>query len=123
MIELVSGNPSALERLKVAFRACPKDFDKLKSEVKAGRVSVYELSGDGYRVTVAGEVDGNSYFLWGVSGRGVVLAMRELSKYVKESGLTSISAETYFPLVAKLCRRLSTEEHERGEITRMEMRV
>ncbi|NOH96277.1 DNAase [Vibrio sp. 99-70-13A1] len=123
MIELVSDNPNALKRLRVAFRACPKDFDLLKSEVKAGRVSVYELTGDSYRVTVAGEIDGDSYFLWGVSGRGVIPAMRELKVYVKECGLTSISAETYFPLVAKLCRRLSTEETERGEVTRMEMRV
>ncbi|MDN3697779.1 DNAase [Vibrio cortegadensis] len=123
MIELVSDSPRALARLKVAFRACPAEFEKLKHEVNAGRVSLYELSDDSYRVTVAGEIIGHSYFLWGVSGRGVIPAMRELKAYVKSAGLSSISAETYFPLVARLCRRLSTEEHACGDVTHMEMKV
>ncbi|EOB6641115.1 DNAase [Vibrio vulnificus] len=123
MIRLVSDQPQALARLEVAFRACPDDFDTLKQEVAAGRVSLYELHGERYRVTVAGEIVGHSYFLWGVSGHGVVPAMRELKRHVKAAGLSSISADTYFPTVARLCRRLHTDEQTRGSVTRMEMKV
>lgn len=31
----------------------------------AGGVSLYQIQGDGYDITVAGEVVGESYFLWG----------------------------------------------------------
>ena len=123
MIELVSDRASALDKLQVAFRACPKDFETLKHEVSAGRVSLYQLIGQGYNVTVAGEVVGHSYFLWGVSGSGVVDAIRELKQHVKAAGLNSISAETYFPLVARLGRRLRTKEQARGDVTRMEIKV
>lgn len=123
MIELVSDRASALDTLQVAFRACPKDFDTLKQEVRAGRVSLYRLTGQGYNVTVAGEIVGHSYFLWGVVGVGVVGAIRELKTHVKAAGLQSISAETYFPLVARLGRRLQTKEQTRGDVTRMEIKV
>ncbi|MEZ8106816.1 DNAase [Vibrio cortegadensis] len=123
MIQWVSDSPTALRDLKVAFRACPDSFETLKHEVKAGRVSLYELSGDDYRVTIAGEICGHSYFLWGVSGRGVIPAIRALKAYVKEAGLMSISAETHFPLVKKLCRRLNTTERVSGDVTYMEIKV
>lgn len=123
MIELVSTCPDALNRLKSAFRACPADFEKLRREVNAGRVSLYELIGENYHVTIAGEVVEQSYFLWGVQGHGVVPAMRELKRYVKEAGLQSISAETYFPLVARLCRRLQITETKSEDVTHMEMGV
>ncbi|MGR5096874.1 DNAase [Vibrio maritimus] len=123
MIEYLNKCPKAIERLKPAFRACLKDFDTLKREVMAGRVGLYELIGDNYHVTIAGEVVGRSYFLWGVSGKGVVPAMRELKRHVKEAGMTSISADTHFPLVARLCRRLNTKECKSGSVTRMEMGV
>lgn len=123
MIELVSCREDALSSLKSAFRACPADFEKLKQEVAAGRVSLYELSGERYRVTVAGEVSGHSYYLWGVVGHGVVPALRELKLHVKEAGLLSLSAETYFPLVARLGRRLGTTEKACDGVTHMEVKV
>lgn len=123
MIEYLNKCPKALERLKPAFRACKKDFELLKQEVAAGRVGLYELIGDSYKITIAGEVVGHSYFLWGVSGKGVVPAMRELKHYVNAAGLKNISADTHFPLVARLCRRLNTTERASGEATRMEMGV
>ncbi len=123
MIRCVTSNQKALERLKVAFRACPDDFELLKTEVAAGRVSLYELTGEQYDITVAGEVLGDTYFLWGVSGRGVVPAIRELSAYVKNAGLNSISAETYFAGLARLVRRLNTTEQPQTDTTQLTMRV
>ncbi|SEG21404.1 DNAase [Vibrio hangzhouensis] len=123
MIEYLHQCPDAIQRLKPAFRACRQDFDLLKREVMAGRVGLYELIGENYKITIAGEIVGHSYFLWGVSGKGVVPAMRELKRYVKEAGLKTISADTHFPLVARLCRRLNTTESASGNATRMEMGV
>lgn len=123
MIECVSQCPKAIERLKVAFRACPTDFKLLKSEIKAGRVSVYQLQGDNLNLTIAGEVLDDSYYLWGVVGRGVVSGIRELTQYVRRSGLSSISAETYFDGLARLVRPLDTSEQTLQKTTRLEMRV
>ncbi|ELJ8507872.1 MULTISPECIES: DNAase [Vibrio] len=122
MIQLADKS-KALGRLEIAFRACPDDFDALKRSVQAGLVSLYDIRGDGYDVTLAGEVVGDSYFLWAVSGTGVIKAINELSPIVKKAGLTSISASTYFPSLARLVRRLSTREEQTGEITLMTMRV
>lgn len=124
MISIVTESPSAIERLKPAFRACPNDFDVMKHEIKGGRVSVYELSGDGYRLTVAGEVMGNAYFIWAVAGSGAVDATRELAEYVKRSGLSAISTRTYFPLVARLLKRLGDvkiNQHGDHEFLRWEV--
>ena len=123
MIVCVTDNPVALARLKVAFRACPQDFEELKAEVQTGRVSLYQLTGEGYDITVAGQIIGESYFLWGVSGVGVVKGIKELTEYVKNVGLTSISAETYFPALARLVRRLNTTEKALTQTTHLTMRV
>lgn len=123
MIRVVTHDTNALERLKVAFRACPDDFEDLKGEVQAGNVSLYELSGEHYNVTIAGEIIGDSYFLWGVSGRGVVPAIRALAVIVKRAGLSSISAETYFPGLARLVRKLNTQELAGSDTTSLTMQV
>lgn len=123
MIRCVTGSQGAIQRLAIAFRACPKDFEELKAEVKNGNVSVYELSGDGYEVTIAGEVIGDSYYLWGVAGRGVVPAIKELAQYVKTAGLNSISAETYFPAVARLVKKLNTTENALTHTTQLNMSI
>ncbi|EED25110.1 Mg-dependent DNase [Vibrio sp. 16] len=109
--------------MKVAFRACPQDFEELKAEVQTGRVSLYQLTGEGYDITVAGEILGESYYLWGVSGHGVIHGIQELQTYVKKAGLTSISAETYFPALARLVRRLNTTEKPLTDTTHLTMRV
>lgn len=123
MIRCVTENPDSLRRLQVAFRACQQDFEELKAEVRAGRVSLYELSGDNYRLTIAGEIIGESYFLWGVAGRGVVPAIRELAEVVKRAGLTSLSAETYFPGIPRLLKRLNITDTALTHTTHMTMRV
>ncbi len=123
MIRCVTDNPKALERLEIAFRACPDDFKQMKQEVAAGRVSLYELSGKGYHITVAGEVLGEGYFLWGVAGRGMVAGIAELAAYVKNAGLSTLRAETYFAGVARLVRRLNTTEHALNTTTQLTMRV
>lgn len=123
MIRCVTDNHEALEKLKVAFRACPQDFEELKAEVKTGRVSLYELSAENYQIVVAGEVIGETYFLWGVAGHGVVPAIHELSQYVRNAGLKTISAHTYFAGLARLVRKLNTTEQAATNITELTMRV
>ncbi|EHD2270038.1 chemotaxis protein [Vibrio cholerae] len=59
MIQLADKS-KALGRLEIAFRACPDDFDALKRSVQAGLVSLYDIRGDGYDVTLAGGVNKDS---------------------------------------------------------------
>ncbi|UTZ31739.1 DNAase [Vibrio campbellii] len=123
MIEVMTGNERAMSRLEVAFRACPADYQDLQTEVKGGRVSVYRLTGEGYDVIIAGEIVGDSYFLWGLVGAGLVSAIHELSAHVKSAGLSSISAATHHPSMARLCRKLNTLEADDDDRTLMTMEV
>ncbi|MCU8525291.1 DNAase [Vibrio vulnificus] len=122
MIRLANKS-TALARLEIAFRACPDDFDALKQHVQVGRVSLYDIQGDGYDITIAGEVVGETYFLWGVAGKGVIAAIKELSCIVNKAGLSSVSAVTYFPSLARLVRQLHTAECHDGRKTLMKMKV
>ena len=123
MIELMTGDKGALARLEKAFRACPDDFKELQTEVNGGRVSVYRLTGSGYDVLIAGEIVGDSYFIWGAVGLGLIPAMQELKAYVTAAGLKTISAATYFPALARLCRKLRTTEASDDDRTLMTMEV
>ncbi|NLS13362.1 DNAase [Vibrio sp. SM6] len=105
---------AALGRLKPAFRACPEAYSELCKAVKAGRVSVYRLQSDAHDLTVAGERDGDDYFLWGVAGRGLASGLVQLKQLVKTAGMSSLSADTAFAGVARLVRGLGvTATHER----------
>ncbi|MDE1215358.1 hypothetical protein L9W84_17355 [Vibrio aestuarianus] len=73
----------------------------------------------GVRLKVIGE----TYFLWGVAGHGVVPAIHELSQYVRNAGLKTISAHTYFAGLARLVRKLNTTEQAATNITELTMRV
>ncbi|PTC01843.1 DNAase [Vibrio mediterranei] len=106
MIQVVTHSESVQERLRDAFRACPDDFELMKQAINDNEVSIYLIQGDDYHLAVAGEVVGDDYFVWAVEGTGAVQATRELATYVKNSGLKAITTKTYFPLVARLLKRL-----------------
>ncbi|MFV8405955.1 DNAase [Vibrio harveyi] len=106
MIQVVTHDEGIKEQLREAFRACPDDFEVMEQAIEDGFVSIYLIHGDDYRLAVAGEVVGNDYFVWAVEGKGAVNASRELAAYVKNSGLGAITTKTYFPLVARLLKRL-----------------
>ena len=106
MIQVVTHSKSTQERLLSAFRACPDDFKLMEKAISDGLVSIYLLKGDDYDLAVAGEVVGSDYFVWAVQGTGAVKATRELAVYVNSSGLKVITTKTYFPLVARLLKRL-----------------
>ncbi|MFM2667915.1 DNAase [Vibrio mediterranei] len=106
MMQVVTQNESVQERLRDAFRACPDDFALMQKAINDDLVSIYQIQGDDYHLAVAGEVVGDDYFVWAVEGTGAVQATRELATYVKNSGLKAITTKTYFPLVARLLKRL-----------------
>ncbi|MFH4721749.1 DNAase [Vibrio alginolyticus] len=124
MIQVVTHSTEEQERLREAFRACPDDFELMHEAINRGLVSLYLIEGDGYRLVVAGEVIGNDYFVWAVEGKGAVKATRELAVYVKNGGLHAITTKTYFPLVARLLKRLgnvSTIEQGDHQLLRWEV--
>ncbi|MGF1747721.1 DNAase [Vibrio cionasavignyae] len=124
MITMVTRSDIAVARLRSAFSACPSDFEVMKQRIDEERVSLYLLKGEGYHLNIAGEVIGGSYFIWAVEGTGAIKATRELAKYVKSGGLKAITTKTYFPLVARLLKRLgtvSTIEHCDHQFLRWEV--
>lgn len=124
MIQVVTQNESVQERLRDAFRACPDDFALMQQAINDDLVSIYQIQGDDYHLAVAGEVVGDDYFVWAVEGTGAVQATRELATYVKNSGLKAITTKTYFPLVARLLKRLgnvSTVEQGDHQLLRWEV--
>ncbi|OIN25193.1 DNAase [Vibrio barjaei] len=124
MIQVVTQNQSVQERLRDAFRACPDDFALMQQAINDDLVSIYQIQGDDYHLAVAGEVVGDDYFVWAVEGTGAVQATRELATYVKNSGLKAITTKTYFPLVARLLKRLgnvSTVEQGDHQLLRWEV--
>ncbi|MCG9656775.1 DNAase [Vibrio mediterranei] len=124
MIQVVTQNESVQQRLRDAFRACPDDFALMQQAINDGLVSIYQIQGDDYHLAVAGEVVGDDYFVWAVEGTGAVQATRELATYVKNSGLKAITTKTYFPLVARLLKRLgnvSTIEQGDHQLLRWEV--
>nr|WP_237772951.1 hypothetical protein [Vibrio parahaemolyticus] len=70
VIEVVTQSKRALGELKPAFRACPQAYTELCKAVNEGRVSLYRLKSADCSLVIAGERDGDNYFLWGVAGRG-----------------------------------------------------
>ncbi|HCG9714480.1 TPA: DNAase [Vibrio parahaemolyticus] len=92
MIQVVTYDEGIKEQLREAFRACPDDFEVMEQAIEDGFVSIYLIHGDDYRLAV--------------EGKGAVSASRELATYVKNSGLDAITTKTYFPLVARLLKRL-----------------
>ncbi|OIN25197.1 DNAase [Vibrio barjaei] len=124
MIQVVTQSESVQERLRDAFRACPDDFALMEQAINDDLVSIYQIQGDDYHLAVAGEVVGDDYFVWAVEGTGAVQATRELATYVKNSGLKAITTKTYFPLVARLLKRLgnvSTVEQGDHQLLRWEV--
>lgn len=124
MIQVVTHSESVQARLRDAFRACPDDFALMQQAINDDLVSIYQIQGDDYHLAVAGEVVGDDYFVWAVEGTGAVQATRELATYVKNSGLKAITTKTYFPLVARLLKRLgniSTIEQGDHQLLRWEV--
>ncbi|WP_281830307.1 hypothetical protein [Vibrio nigripulchritudo] len=72
-------------------------------------MSIYHIHGDGYDMKIAGELDGDTYYLWAAAGRGIRLAWRELRDAMKLSGLNEMNADTKFKAVARIARSLGGE--------------
>ncbi|USD60784.1 DNAase [Vibrio sp. SCSIO 43140] len=106
MIRVVTQDQASINTLKPAFRACPNDFDVMKHEIEAGRVSIYRIQGEGVDCLLAGEVRGQTYFIWAAVGTNALKATRVLSEFVKKNQLTAMACHSYFPLVVRLLKRL-----------------
>ncbi|MGR5093765.1 DNAase [Vibrio maritimus] len=106
MIRVVTKSQASIDALEPAFRACPNDFAVMLHEIEAGRVSVYHIQGEGVDCLLAGEVRGDTYFIWAAVGKNALKATRVLSEFVKQNDLTAMACHSYFPLVVRLLKRL-----------------
>ncbi|WP_332398558.1 DNAase [Vibrio metschnikovii] len=121
MIEIKTSDKSSCEALKKAFWACPDDHQIMIGEIAAGRVSIYRVFDTSHDVLIAGEVVGDAYFIWGAAGRGLVPALIEFKKYVRGAGLEKMTGITYFPAVARLCKKIG--EIEKGTVSHITVGV
>lgn len=123
MIQVVTHSARALGELKPAFRACPDSYTELCKAVKEGRVSLYRLKSPSTDLLVAGERDGDTYFLWGVAGRGLRSGIQHLCQVVKKAGMQSMAADTAFDGVARLVRSLGVTAKPDGNFLRLDLGV
>ncbi|CAE6902242.1 hypothetical protein ACOMICROBIO_EPCKBFOG_01469 [Vibrio sp. B1FLJ16] len=123
MIQVVTHSARALGELKPAFRACPEAYPKLCKAVKDGRVSLYRLTSPDSDLIVAGERDGDTYFLWGVTGCGLRSGIKQLCQVVKKAGMQNMAADTAFNGVARLVRSLGVIAKPDGEFLRLDLEV
>ncbi len=123
VIQVVTHSARALGELKPAFRACPDAYIDLCKAVKNGRVSLYRLTSLDTDLIVAGERDGDSYFLWGVAGRGLRSGIKQLCQVVQKAGMQTLTADTAFSGVARLVRSLGVTAKPDGEFIRLNLGV
>ena len=123
VIEVVTQSKRALGELKPAFRACPDAYVELCKAVKDGRVSLYRLISNENDLIIAGERDGDNYFLWGVAGRGLRSGITQLCKVVKAAGMSSMTADTAFSGVARLVRSIGVTAKQDGDFIRLDLGV
>ncbi|HCG9119034.1 TPA: DNAase [Vibrio parahaemolyticus] len=123
VIEVVTQSKRALGELKPAFRACPQAYTELCKAVNEGRVSLYRLKSADCSLVIAGERDGDNYFLWGVAGHGLRSGIKQLVNVVKAAGMQSLSADTAFQGVARLVRSIGVTANQDGDFIRLDLGV
>lgn len=121
MIQVLTHSARALGELKPAFRAVPDEYKELCKAVKDGRVSLYRLTSPECDLIIAGERDGESYYLWGVAGRGLRAGIVQLCKAVKAAGISNLVADTAFQGVARLVRSLGVTQQRDGDFIRLDL--
>ncbi|AQW60517.1 MULTISPECIES: hypothetical protein [Vibrio] len=121
VIQVMTHSARALGELKPAFRAVPNEYKELCKAVKEGRVSLYRLTSDKCDLLIAGERDGDSYYLWAVVGHGLASGIKQLCKTVKAAGIGSLVADTAFEGVARLVRRLGVTQKHDGDFIRLDL--
>ncbi|CCN85478.1 conserved hypothetical protein [Vibrio nigripulchritudo SFn27] len=87
------------EQLKTAFANAvdPKtEFEEMRDAVQAQRASFYHLSGKGFSVRFVGQVRDKDYFVWALTGKGIIDAtLKGIIPTVKACGYESITYGTY----------------------------
>lgn len=86
-----------IRRLAAAFSAIdtPKDdYQDMCRQLSAGTLSLYHATGDGADLSIVGEIDGHSYYVWAIAGKGFRPGVAELLKRIKLAGLKSITYAT-----------------------------
>jgi len=122
IVEVVTHSARALGELKPAFRAVPAiEYQELCQAVKEGRVSIYRFKGEHHHLVVAGERDGDHYYIWGAAGRGLVAGSRHLFKTAKAAGIKTMEAETAFGGVARMLQTLNVEQQPKGDYIRLDL--
>ncbi|KIP69308.1 MULTISPECIES: hypothetical protein [Vibrio] len=121
VIQVMTHSAPALGKLKPAFRAVPNEYKALCKAVKDGRVSLYRLTSDQCDLYIAGERDGDSYYLWAVTGHGLASGIKQLCKTVKAAGMTNLVADTAFKGVARLVRRIGVTQKHDGDFIRLDL--
>ncbi|MDV6251068.1 DNAase [Vibrio sp. EA2] len=122
VVEVVTKSARALGELKPAFRAVPDgEYQELCQAVKEGRVSIYRFKGENHHLVVAGEREGDHYYIWAAAGRGLVAGSRHLFKTAKEAGIKTMEAETAFGGVARMLQTLNVANKPKGEFIQLDL--
>lgn len=86
-----------IKRLAAAFAAAdnPKqEYQDMCNKLDAGTLSLYHAKDKGVDLSIVGEADGQSYYVWGVAGKGFKAGVGELLKRIKRAGFKTVTCAT-----------------------------
>ncbi|AJR08668.1 hypothetical protein C9J03_11945 [Photobacterium gaetbulicola] len=86
-----------IRRLGAAFDDAEnpeKEYREMKEQLAGGTLSLYHAKDSGVDLSIVGEADGQSYYVWGVAGVGFKAGIQELIRRIKLSGFKSVTCAT-----------------------------
>ncbi|WP_157810391.1 hypothetical protein [Vibrio sp. HA2012] len=102
--------------LKTAFDRVPSrkaEFLEMKRAVTECDASFYQMSDGGGTVRLVSQIRDNTFFVWGMSGKGLVSVAPAIIERVSACGYSALEFVTYKPGMRRILRGLGFVEVER----------
>lgn len=85
----------------------------METAVTEYRASFYQMKESGGSVRLVSQIRGNTFFIWGMSGKGLIHVAPAIIERVKACGYDALEFVTYKPGMRRILRRLGFVEVER----------
>ncbi len=103
--------------LKTAFDQVPNrkaEFSEMETAVTEHRASFYQMKEGCGSVRLVSQIRGNTFFIWGMSGKGLVNVAPAIIERVKACGYSALEFVTYKNGMRRILRSLGFVEVERN---------
>lgn len=102
--------------LKTAFEQVPNrkaEFSEMETAVTECNASFYQMRDSGGTVRLVSQIRDNTFFIWAMSGKGLVKVAPAIIERVKSCGYSALEFVTYKPGMRRILRGLGFVEVER----------